>query len=193
MEERFNAITLIVGFRGTGKTTFARSFFENYSKVLVLDTNDHPAYRDLAEIEPRQLRRWKKGHKRLFRGDPKQNLAAIENDVSNALIVFEDARKYIKRTLPEELERMITDSKQRNNDIFLLYHSLSMIPPFLFQSIDYLTLFFTKESLGSSLRSKLPFFDLVAAAHQKVARIAGQGRKENTLDRFYHLTIDFSA
>lgn len=149
MSHRLNKIALIVGGRGTGKTTFVKKVIKvtPQPKVLIVDTFEHPAYAEVQTITADMLPRWQRGVKRIIIRDFDQVITAINNHVYNTLIIFEDCTKYFRTTLPSEVFHIFYDSKQKNNDIILLYHGFRAILPEIMANANTLTLFKIGENI----------------------------------------------
>lgn len=165
---RTNTINLIIGDRGTGKTTFIQGdedlgikgvlpVYERHSsikKCLVVDTFDNPVWRHVETIDLIKLSQWKRGIRRLFGSDTSLLISAIEQRVYNTAVVFEDATKFIKRFLPKDVEIFLIDTKQKNVDVYFLYHYLMAPPTDLIRIADTLTLFKTGDTFDNAMYSK---------------------------------------
>ena len=146
---RINLVNIIVGKRGTGKSHFfLKKLLPKYQKmhprqrILIMDTLDHPAYRDIPRITSGMLARWRGGGVyRIFGEDEQVILDAIEKHTRNALIVFEDASKYIDANLPDKVNRFVLDSKQKNLDLIFMFHGFSYCPPKLWRIADNVIIF----------------------------------------------------
>jgi ABC-type uncharacterized transport system ATPase subunit len=149
---RMNKVTAILGRRGTGKTTYLKELIESYKtalpnqKVLILDTLDHPAYREIPLINENLLKRWKKpAVYRMYSSDTDNLLSEVEKHYNNGLLILEDASKYLRRQLSDDVRRFIFDSKQKNLDIIFLFHGFMAMPKELYSIIDNLVLFKTDD------------------------------------------------
>jgi len=161
-------IALLVGRRKAGKTTLGRKLIEasQFKKILVVDTFEHPDYTDFQTITADMLPRWKNGRKRIiYRSD--EDLQAINESVFNTLIVLEDCSKYITGDLSAPLRGIIFDSKQKNNDVVIMYHGFRFIPPKLLSNVNYITLFKIGENLSAS-KQKIPNYDELLKAHNQI-------------------------
>lgn len=168
MAGRVNTINLIIGDRGCGKTTFVQGGPElkikgvlptydrskSIVKQLVVDTFDNPVWKHVPIINIEQLPQWKTGKYRLFNSDTDLILSEIEQHCYNTVIVFEDATKFLKRYLTKDIERLLYDTKQKNVDIFLIYHHMWAVPNDLIRIADSITLFKTGDNFDNSLFSK---------------------------------------
>jgi len=188
---RLAVVTCIVGGRGSGKTTLVKDMINNYPaqrRKLILDTIDHPSYREFDQIRPELIPAWKPINgrfkpKRIFQGSPRNNILAVQQKYRNGLLVFEDCRKYIGSKPGEEVEQFIIDSKQRSVDLIFIYHSFSAIPKMLWEYIDLLTVMKTKKAIPREYRTRVADFDQIAATCERV-----QAAK----DPHYHETIEIS-
>jgi ABC-type transporter Mla maintaining outer membrane lipid asymmetry ATPase subunit MlaF len=130
METRTAKVMVIIGGRKSGKTYLANEIVKRAArqKVIVVDTLDHPSWRHLPVLRtPSDMVKLKAGHARIF-GHPIQELIQSASEVTDALIIFEDSRKFIKSRVPENIEAMMIDSKQKGTDLLFMYHSYSMVP-----------------------------------------------------------------
>ncbi len=183
-----------MGTRGTGKTDFVKNLIasqrSNFQKQLVVDTFDsfvwrnlkthlHPEYEELqvAVLPSEMFVRWKKGIYRIFSSDTDQMFDDIDRLLFDAHLVLEDATKYVGSTLTETMKKFLLDSKQKNLDVTLIFHSLVSVPPGLVRIADTLTLFKTNE--GDVSKSKYPWAEIPIM----MARL----RKDK--NRFANLTI----
>lgn len=172
MDFRTNKINLIVGTRGTGKTDFVKNLIihqqSNFGKQLVLDTFDSLIWRNLktwnqptfesyvVPILPiARIRSWQSGIYRTFSSDVDEIFPEIDKHLFDCHLVMEDATKYIGKTLTKPMKRFLIDTKQKNIDLTLIFHSLAAVPPDLVRNSDSLTLFKTNE--GKVSQSKYPW------------------------------------
>jgi hypothetical protein len=167
---RNNLITLIVGDRGTGKTTFIKGnqalkvegLIPRYKKqdsskkILIINTFDNPVWRDVSTIELSELSRWRAGTVRVIEKNISIIIQSIDASVMNAVVIFEDATPYVKNRLGQDLEYLCIDSKQKNIDLFFVFHYLMATPPDLARIADFIVLFKTNERFSPSLRNKYP-------------------------------------
>jgi hypothetical protein len=169
---RTNKITLFVAARDTGKTTYTKQVIASHpKKVLIVDTEDHPMYREFELVDIERLKYWQKGTKRII-----TNLNRVKADaellsayLSNCLVIFEDATKYLCQNTPRNVFSLVYNSKQKNVDVFMIYHGFKNIPPELLSNIDYLTLGYVKENI-KRYENKIPNFDIVYALHESLRK-----------------------
>jgi hypothetical protein len=196
-KQNFNKVAAIFGMRGTGKTEFLRgnealklpgiikAFLTKGMKVLIVDTILHPSYKDVPQIQPEQLPKWKKGVYRVI-VRPTQIPAFLAylntlHSVWNSLIVFEDAYKHQYNKLDQELKELIIDSKQKNIDIIFMYHSFAMAPKDLYRMLDLIELFKTKDHPQCRKDDMPGYYSQAIATYTAVQKNAS---------RFFHKTID---
>lgn len=171
MTTRTNKVTIIVGGRNQGKTDFVKNLlYPNRSnRIIIGDTFDNPPWRnwkthDHPEREAETLP-IVSAENFLSNSDPVIRLADsdtnaifdhIQFNVMNASVVLEDATRFIDSNVPDSVKNFVLDTKQKNIDLFFVFHSLSDVPPKLVRWSDYLTLFKTNENFNSYLRQKFP-------------------------------------
>lgn len=168
-----NKVILVAGARGTGKTGLLKKLIKSspLPKKLVVDTFDSAPWATMEThddpegintlvpiMDPERLPQWKSGLYRTFSSDTNRMFELIDSSVVNALVVFEDATKYIGSRLSDEMRRFVYDSKQKNLNLVFVFHSLASIPPELVRCADFITLFKTNE--GKPSDKKYPFPDL---------------------------------
>lgn len=168
---RSNIVGLICGARGTGKTDFLKSEIimpSPFQKKLIVDTFDSPVWHNMKSyaqpelvtltvpvMQVDNLVNHENGLYRMFSSDTDSMMQAIQLHARNSLLIFEDATKYIGSRLTPDLKKFILDSKQKNLDVFFVFHSLAQVPPDLVRCADILTLFKTNEGVPS--QTKYPF------------------------------------
>jgi hypothetical protein len=169
-ESRVNMISLVFGTRGTGKTTYFKGdeklklegIIDLYidrdpkQKILIVDLFDSPVWKDIPLITIEKLTRWKSGIYRIFHRDIEMLFKILDQHCYNTVIIFEDATKYIKKKLPESLNDLLIDSKQKNNDVFFAFHYLMAAHPDLVRISDYVVFFKTNETFTNSYKNKYP-------------------------------------
>lgn len=170
-QQRMNQVTIVVGRRGAGKTTFVLKIVKSkrYDKVLIIDTLDHPSYRAYQIIQPDMLPRWKKGIKRLLVNEDNfdELMQTVKEHVHGALVLFEDAGKYIIEKVPPNLRQFVLDTKQTDVDAIFLYHGFGDVVPRLFRYADNLTMCKTNDVL-KSYKYKIPNYNAVELAFNAV-------------------------
>lgn len=168
---RMNQVGIIVGKRGSGKTTFARKLMSASSlkKKLVVDTFDHESYNDIPDMGIEQLQYWKGGSYHLWGSDTQGILDEINRHVRDTLVLFEDATKYIDTNPQPVVKSICLDSKQKNNDIVFMFHSFADVPPKLFRWMNFITVFKTEENFDNQ-RSRLNVYERLLPVVDQVAR-----------------------
>jgi hypothetical protein len=157
-----NKVILLAGARGTGKTTLIKNEIVLPSplpKKLIVDTFDNPVWKDMSTfdhpeneaikvpvIPEESLEYWYKGLYRCYSSQPKELFKTLTNVLRNTLLVIEDATKAISnKEAPDSVMKFVYDSKQKNLNIVLCFHSLTDIPANLVRGADYITLLKTGE------------------------------------------------
>jgi hypothetical protein len=151
---RLNLICLILGIRGSGKTTYLLKLLAAYitrgTKILIIDTIDHPSYRHIPVMDLKKLKDFKSGVYRVWvRAEDMPKLNYLINSLPNmwnTLLVYEDAYKHTGKNVDKSLKQLIGDSKQKNIDIIFMYWSWMQAPGDLYRMLDVIECFKTKDS-----------------------------------------------
>ena len=186
--KRINLVSLVVGGRGTGKTTLIkkiiRAYLRNSLKVLVIDTFDNPVWSEYRLINLKQLSRLRneaRGVFRVFDTEANNVIEVIHNRVFNGLLIFEDASKYVGSRLNPFLKALVVDSKQKNLDMIFVFHAWGgIVPPDLIRFADTATLFKTNERIKTLAKIPNP---VIIEAHEQVMKHPS---------KFHNVTIKIS-
>lgn len=159
MELRAAKCTLVLGFNGTGKTTFIRETLEallersratgRRLKVLIV-TPDDTEWQDYPEntlespddyiYEGIQRHVWTEDL-----GEAKHYSLTRISMFNSGIIVFDDCKVYFGDILPQEIINLFVRRRQRSLDVFFVGHGFTTIPPraftyysdaFLFRTVD---------------------------------------------------------
>ncbi len=193
---RVNIVMIVAGRRGCGKTTFLKGdkeikkegIIQHYlkadpnRKILIIDTFDSPVWRDVPEITTAKMSTWKKGVYRLVSSDVDMLMMAIDRLCFNTVVIFEDARRFVGRTLTKSQIKFVLDSKQKNTDLIFVFHALMDVPFDLVRYGDYITLFHTGEVWNSYLKNKFP--------NQELERTFA--KVNSSKDQYFNETIPIS-
>lgn len=166
---RVNRVTIIIGDRGTGKTTWLKGspplniegaiqkiLIQNPNRrFLVLDTFDNPVWRDYPIIQPEEITNFN-GIKRLYSGETDKLQTFISKYAYSCVLIFEDATKFIGSKLNRDTRQFILDSKQKDLDIFFVFHYMMAVPNDLSRVSDWVILFKTNEIFNGQIRAKFP-------------------------------------
>ncbi len=163
---RLNETIVMGGEKGTGKTSVAQKLLSvNNKNYIVVDLQDHPAYRYLPTIEINDIKRRPEFDCRIITRKPYDAIAEINEHIYNMNIVLEDARRYIRPNMALVAEEFVINHKQHNMDLIIMYHSLKQVPPFLVDLLDKVVVFKTKDKF-KAIASK--FCEELAVKHKAV-------------------------
>lgn len=118
---RNGKVFLIIGGRGVGKTTYLEKLLKDKKNVVVfqLFIDEHYKYAD----------------KRLYQD------FNINKSLCNKTIVIEDATQLIGANPKNDIRKIVVSSKQMGSDIFFIFHSVNVVPPYLWQLFDLAAIF----------------------------------------------------
>lgn len=203
---RFNKITAIIGGRGSGKSLFTLGskytaktedkalnipgLFDLYIthkkiKVLIVDTFDHPLYRNIPIMPMDKLHLWRSGiYRILIRPEAIAQFCKLLNNTNsiwNSAIFFEDAYKHTFKTVCKPMAELLGDTKQKNIDVFFMYWSYAMAPTDLYRLLDYIECFKTNDSPETRKGFMPGYFEHAMEVYNEV-------RKSDF--KYYHKTIE---
>ncbi len=176
---RVNKIILVLGKRGTGKTTYIKEVLVNtkfYEKVLIVDTFANPMYNEIPEMKMINIKNWKKGTYRIYDSNTEDMLNEIESHIKNSLIIFEDSVKYINKVLQSSVRKIVIDSKQKNNDVIFIFHGFASTPPELFRLSDLIVMFRTDDP--HYRKNEIIEFDAIEQAYNQISKSKNQFDKK---------------
>ncbi|MCX6265863.1 MAG: hypothetical protein NTW16_00695, partial [Bacteroidetes bacterium] len=120
-------------------------------------------------LTPEMISRWKTPTiYRMFGGNIKEMLTAINQDLTNCLVIYEDASKYITKNLQPEVRNTVYDSKQKNLDLLFLFHGFAAISPELFRMVDIYTIF--KTDNPDYRRAEMVYYEDIKKAWDEVMK-----------------------
>jgi hypothetical protein len=132
---------IIVGGTGTGKTTFTKNAL----------TKIHPAARMVFDINNEYPELYNVPFNPDFN---KFTLAATK--VKNAFIVFEEATMFLRRQgVGENVINILVRKRHTNNTVFLIFHSLRLVPRDLLDLCNFIVIHKTNDEIDT-LENKLP-------------------------------------
>lgn len=194
---RFNKIVGIFGKRGTGKTAYTvgdkehnvlgiiNFYLKRGVKVLVIDTMDHPKYRHIPFMPQGKFDKWKSGvYRILIRADDIAKINKMLSDSPatwNSVLIYEDAKKHTSKSVDKYMLALLGDSKQKNIDIFFMYHNFGECPPDLFRKLDYIECFKTMDSPRCRKDLMPGYYDEAEKIYTEV---------KNNPSPFFHKLID---
>jgi hypothetical protein len=130
-----NFSTLVVGFQGSGKTTFSHKLSLAYPrKVLAISPDDRETifspYPDLLTDGDHKIRR------AIYQKDMNRGLLRF----NNGLLIFDDCRYYVGKH-DHFFTQLMIRKRQHNRDMLFVVHSIFDFPPSLMQFINGIYIF----------------------------------------------------
>lgn len=113
-------IVLIVGGRGTGKTTYLEKLCPKNSTVVELFVTDRYQGHDYKRIAYDNLKL---------------------SDCVNTTLIIEDATQICAANSTRQVKQIIVSSKQLGSDVFIVFHSVNFVPIFILAMFDFMVLF----------------------------------------------------
>ena len=147
--------TIVLGFNGTGKTTYLRNTLESLHKYannngerlkILIITPDDAEWIDYAENKLQTPDDF------IFDGiqrhifDEQHTLNIIEH-FKNGIIVFDDCRCYFKDNIDTRVVDLLIRRRQRAVDVFVVGHGFTTVPPKFFTYYSDAVLFRTVDNI----------------------------------------------
>lgn len=119
MGARKSKIVLVIGGRGTGKTTYLENLLNKNAVVVELfKTDRYNGFKVRKTYEGLRL-----------------------SDCVNTTVVMEDSTQILAATSTKFLKQLIVSSKQLGSDVWCVFHSINFVPVFLLAMFDYIVFF----------------------------------------------------
>lgn len=165
---RRNHLYLIVGRKFTGKTTVTLKMAKaSGKKIVVIDTDEHPAYNDFKKVPLKELHKWESGNIKVVTEYPEAALRIINKCCSNAFVICEDAGKYVSPNIQNDVKRFIIDHRKRNIDAAFMFHFLADVPPYVCRQFDFMVMFKTGDNVDSP-QSKFPNWHKIIEKQKRI-------------------------
>jgi hypothetical protein len=176
-EIRSHYTTLIIGRKRSGKSTKGRKIAEKFveahpaKRVLILDVNAAPAYADLPLLTDNQVKGWKPNAKlriaRYYNSDYKAMVQNIQG-LRGGLILFEDCTKYIDANPHPAVKGFLVDHRMRDLDLIFTFHSVSRVPPFMWEMTHQVLLHKTTDDRNKIRSRPIPSLPALIKAWDKL-------------------------
>lgn len=150
-------VHLLLGAKGTGKTDYIlgneeyniaseidRLINEGFKKFIILDRVPHPKYYQVPIIYKDQINTFKSGVVRIVEPTKDGMLEAlniINDNVTNTVLIYEDAYRIEKSRLSDPTMCIVSNSKNLKNHIIFMYHGWKFVPLDLLILVDKITMY----------------------------------------------------
>ena len=140
--ENTSDCNLIIGRKGTGKSTYISKIIDNTEKPEIIFISPKIAkYRIINESKKVLLM----NQFSLISSD------LLNEEINNSLLLFDDCKQYINSNPNEHLTKKFIDflieSRHKNNSIYFVFHSFSQVNERFFSLIDRIILFKTMDNI----------------------------------------------
>ena len=142
---RYGKLIIVVGARGSGKTTYMERLFKGRSNLLVyqLFIDD----------------RYKGAQKELY------SKFEIGRQLVGKTIIIEDSTQLIGSNPKNDIRKLAVSCKQLGSDCIFIFHSFNVIPPYLLALFDYIIVFECAEVKKTN--SLLEYYDEIIKLQKK--------------------------
>ncbi len=122
-------VILVIGQRGTGKTTKVKSLIKNVNPDALLLHDVGGQYKDIYK-------------KPLLKFD---EFTTLCTKIEKGVCVFEEATIFITHSRNQDVTDFLVTSRYRENTIIFVFHSLRTVPRFIYDLSNFIILFKTKD------------------------------------------------
>lgn len=146
---RINPIlSIIVGYTGTGKTTYIEKMIAKNKRSLVI-TPHISEWNQHETIDLRDKNYYKYQGTRRVDANRKimQSVNRSPDFFRNGLLVLDDSRSYVKPKIDEDVEDIIIARKQRGLDVVVAAHALTLVPRMFFSFASHFIMFKTQDNI----------------------------------------------
>lgn len=168
MTQNPHKIFLICGRKRSGKTVFASKFLKaNNKKTPLVYQSPHDSTFNFLPLVTRP-EKWLNTPARtseLF--IEYEDFLQMAYRAKNSIIIFDDFTGYEDSRISLDFKRVISRNRHNGNTILIITHSLSDTPKKIFNFIDGVILFKTKENMIGNI-NRLPDFTELSAAHNRL-------------------------
>jgi len=170
---RRTKFVLILGYNGTGKSTFVKKLIDSYLKtnrrVLVCTPHD-VEWLEFSEVKSNSEIVNFKGVKRKIIYD----LSDLENILQfyrKGLLVFDDCRVYFNSSTSQLIRKLMIERRQKMLDLAAVGHGFTEVPPAFFTFASELVLFKTNDSIKKR-KDVINKFDFLEKQKDEIDKIA---------------------
>ena len=163
---------IILGYTGTGKTTYSKQIIEKYvenrDRILIVTPHDIE-FNEFEQIDVTDTGFYKFSGVRRHIADA-DSLALIgdnKNHFRNGLLILDDARHFIDSRVSRELHQLLISRKQRGLDIIAAAHGFTEVPPKLFTFCSHILLFKTADNINMR-KNVIRNFEHLKEAQQRI-------------------------
>lgn len=146
---RRTKFVLILGYNGTGKSTFVKKLIESYQKtnrrVLICTPHD-VEWLEFSEVKTDKEITNFKGVRRKIIFD----LSDLENILLHyrkGLLIFDDCRVYLNSSTSQIIRKLMIERRQKMLDLAAVGHGFTEVPPTFFTFASELVLFKTNDNI----------------------------------------------
>lgn len=155
MQNRINYVLLLVGKRGTGKTTQGIAIANSTKKpILVINTDNNDSYNSFKVFGVDEIKKQIIENVICVTEEPIRAIEYANKFQKNITVILDDTQKYISQTVQSELQRLIINNRMNNIDLILMYHNLKFVPPYVAMNFNKLVLFKTVPTNENEVKNK---------------------------------------
>ncbi len=170
MTERATKLIIVLGYNGTGKTTFVKKIVMNelkHKRRALIVTPDDIEWNTIEMVNPRfpeRIRNYVLARRLIYEDGI---LPIIANNYRNGLLIFDDCRAYLTAQTDSDLHNLLIRRRQKMIDIIAVGHGFTEVPPKLFTFASEIVLFRTIDNIDRR-KNVLKDFAAMQAAQARI-------------------------
>lgn len=158
MDSRKNFCYLLMGTNGTGKSSFLiqilKQIISGNKRALILNPSEEEKWEQFPIAKMDELPTFT-GIRQLKPDDDfritdyiryMRLLEKVYKYYENGILIIDDAKVFLGNNLQSQMTQMMIKRRQKNIDMFLVFHSIGQVPPSLFPYSTHIVLFKTNEN-----------------------------------------------
>ncbi len=176
---RQTMLTIVLGYNGTGKTTFVSKLVKNElagprRRALII-TPDDREWNSVPYFNLRFPDRLGKftGVRKIIA--QKNTIDIIRDHFYGGLLIFDDCRGYMKSYTDDDLHYLLIRRRQKEMDMVAVGHGFTEVPPKFFTFCSNIVLFQTKDNIYKR-RDDLRNFEEMVQHQNRINKIAQQNK-----------------
>ena len=186
MTKRKADFFILLGYNGTGKTSFLKKISDKADRVLIV-TPDYSEWTEIKEISVNEIVKFKGKARIIYR---KNILESIVNLYNKGFLIFDDYRGFnisANSNEAELLRTLVIRRRQKMIDIAISGHGFTeIVPRFLFTFASNIVLFKTIDNIDR-IKNYVQNFDFLVKRQQEINKISNPNELKDFMT--YHEII----
>jgi len=175
LEERATKMIVVLGYNGTGKTTFIKKLViaelkkkDSHCLIITPDDIEWTGLEDVHPKYPHRVKTYVGARKMIYQEGV---LEIVSENFRKGLLVFDDCRSYLGSTTDQDLHNLLIRRRQKMLDIVAVGHGFTEVPPKFFTFASDIVLFRTIDNIKRR-EDCLKDYPVMKEAQERINKIA---------------------